>query len=149
MTDCSALTRGLFLVLIHELRSNVGNKHQINTRLSAETVRPESAYIIVFLTWHNESIHDDENDNLYTSFPCLTCSVVVLLTTSQSIADDVTMSRLLWRDPVNSASSLVRYPVYSRRYSGRSCKNVMSSIQILLFSVLQMQLQITPFTYTE
>ena len=46
----SALTRGLFWCL---------NKHQNNTRVSAETVRHESTYIISFLTRHNESINDD------------------------------------------------------------------------------------------
>ena len=29
-------------------------KHQNNTWVSAETIRHESAYIILFLTWHNE-----------------------------------------------------------------------------------------------
>ena len=32
------------------------NKYQNNTRVSAETVRLESTYIILFLTRHNESI---------------------------------------------------------------------------------------------
>ena len=58
----SALTRGLFWCLIPELRSNEGNKYQNNTRVSAETVRRESTYIILFLTRHNESINDYEND---------------------------------------------------------------------------------------
>ena len=53
----SALTRGLFWCLFPVLRSNAGNKYQNNTRVSAETVRHESTYIIVFLTRHNESIN--------------------------------------------------------------------------------------------
>ena len=84
---------GYFWCLFLELRSNEGNKHQNNTRVSAETVRHESTYIILFLTRHNESINDDRNDDVYTSSPCLTHSVFVLLMTSQSIADDVTMTR--------------------------------------------------------
>ena len=62
----SALTRGLFWCLFPELRSNSGNKYQNNTRVSAETVRHESTYIILFLSRHNESINDDKNDNLFT-----------------------------------------------------------------------------------
>ena len=60
----SALTRGLFWSLFPELRSNEGNKYQNNTRVSAETVRHESTYIILFLTRHNESI----NEYITTSF---------------------------------------------------------------------------------
>ena len=52
----SVLTRGLFWCLFPELRSNEGNKHQNNTRVSAETVHHESTYIISHLTRHNESI---------------------------------------------------------------------------------------------
>ena len=42
----SALTRGLFCCLFPDLLSKEGNKHQTNTRVSAETVRYESTYII-------------------------------------------------------------------------------------------------------
>ena len=56
----SALTRGLFLCLFPELRSNEENKYKHNTRVSTETVRHESTYIILFLTRHNESIYDDK-----------------------------------------------------------------------------------------
>ena len=55
----SALTRGLFWSLFPELRSNEGNKHQNNARVSGETVRHENTYIILFLIRHNESINDD------------------------------------------------------------------------------------------
>ena len=71
----SALTRGFVWCLFTKLRSNDGNK----TRLGAETVRHESTYIILFLTRHKESINDDKNDELYTSYPCLTRSFSVLL----------------------------------------------------------------------
>ena len=53
-----ALTRGLFWCLFPELRSNEGNKHQNNTRVSAWTVRHKSIYIILFLTRHKESINN-------------------------------------------------------------------------------------------
>ena len=46
---------GYFWCLFPELRSNEGIKYQNNTRVSAETVRQESTYIILFLTRHNES----------------------------------------------------------------------------------------------
>ena len=96
---------GYYLCLFPELRSNEGNKHKNNIRVGAEAVRHESTYIILFLTRHNrhnESISDDKNDDLYTSSQCLTRSIFVLLMTSQSIADDVTITRQLWRDHVNN-----------------------------------------------
>ena len=79
-----------------------GDKNQNNTQVSAETVRHESTYIVLFLTGHKEPINDDNNDGLYNSSPCLTRSVFVLLMTSQSIADDVTMTTQLCRGHVNS-----------------------------------------------
>ena len=87
----SALMGGLLWCLFPELRSDEGNKHHNNTWVSAETVCQESIYIIVFLTWHNESINDDKND--YTLSVWLTRLVFVLLMTSQSIANDITMAR--------------------------------------------------------
>ena len=113
----SALTRGLFWCLFPELRSNDGIEHQNNTRVSAETVRYKSSYIISFLTRHTDSINDDGNDDLSTSSQCLTRSVFDLLMTSQSIAADVTMTWQLWRDHVNSDIQQVRYRFCSRRYS--------------------------------
>ena len=88
--------------LFPELRSNEGIRYQNNTGVSAKTVRHENKYIILFLTRHNESTNDDQNDEFYTSSPCLTRSVFVLLMTSQSIADGVTMTRQLWCDHVTS-----------------------------------------------
>ena len=81
----SALTRGLFWRLF--------NKRQNNLLVSAEKAPNKSTYIILFLTQYNASITDEENDDLYTSSPCLTRSVFVLVMTSQSIADEVTMTR--------------------------------------------------------
>ena len=97
----SVLTRGLFWCLFPELLRTSGNKHQNNTWVSTETVRHKSAYIILFVTWHKESINDDKNDDLYTS-SCLTHSVFVLLMMSQSIAGNVTVTRKLWPDHVSS-----------------------------------------------
>ena len=82
---------------------NVGNKHTNNTRVSTETVRHENAYIILFLTRHKESINGDKNEDVYTSSPCLIRSVFILLM-SQSSADNVTMTRQLWRGHVNTDS---------------------------------------------
>ena len=81
---------------------NSGNKHKNNTRVSAETVCDKSTYIILFFTQQNVSINDDKNDDLYASSPCLTHSVFVLLMTSQSIADNFTITRQLWRNHVNN-----------------------------------------------
>ena len=89
----TALTRGLFWCLFPDLRINEGNKHQNDIQASAETARHESTYIILFLIRHNESINGYKNVDLYTSSPCLTRSVFVLLMTSQSIADGVAMAR--------------------------------------------------------
>ena len=97
-----ALTRVLFWCLFPELRSNEGNKRQNNTRVSAQTVRHKSTYIILFLTRYNESINDAKNEDLHTSSPCLTRSLYVLLMASQSIGDDVTMTRQWWREHVTS-----------------------------------------------
>ena len=44
----SELTRGLFLCLFPELRSNEGNKRKSNPRVSDETVHHESTYIILY-----------------------------------------------------------------------------------------------------
>ena len=81
---------------------NEGNKHQNNTQVSAETVRHESTYIILFHARHYESINDDKNDVLFTSSPCLTRSVFILLMTSWSFADDITMTKQLWCNHVTS-----------------------------------------------
>ena len=86
-----------------------GNKYQNNTRVSAETVCHESTHNTLFLTWHKEYINDNKNDDLYTSSPCLTLRF--------RSADDVTMTRQLWHDRVNSDILLFRYQFNSRWYS--------------------------------
>ena len=62
---------------------------EINTKITLVTitVRHKSAYIILFLTQHNESINGLS--------PCFTRALYVLLVTSQLIGDDVTMTRQL------------------------------------------------------
>ena len=58
----------VILVFISRV-AQFGNKHQKNNpRVSAETVRHESTYIIVLLTRHNESIHDDRT-RIFTHRP--------------------------------------------------------------------------------
>ena len=47
----------------------------------------ESSNIILFLTWHNESINGNKSDNLDTSTLCLTHSAYILLMMTQSIAN--------------------------------------------------------------
>ena len=103
------------LVLFPEWHSNEGNKHQNNTRMTEKIVRRESTEIISFLAWHNEAINDEKIDDLHPSTPCLTHSVYILLMTSQSIADDVTMTKQLWYERVNNGILFVRYRFYSLR----------------------------------
>ena len=100
VTNCFSAHERVIFVFISELRSNEENKHKNNSQVSAETVRDDNTYISLFRTRHNVPINDDINDGLYTSSPCLTRWVFVLLMKSQSISDDVTM-RQLWRDHIN------------------------------------------------
>ena len=58
----SKLTRLLFCCLFPQLRSDEGNKQQINTRMSTETVRHKITYIIVFLHNIMNPKNDDKND---------------------------------------------------------------------------------------
>ena len=109
---------GYFGVLFPELQSNEWNNHQYNTRVSAETVQHKSKYIILFLIRHNDDKNDYKNENFHTLTLCLTHWVYVLLTTSQSIVHDVTITRQLWRDHVDSDISLDIYFIH-----GGSCKN--------------------------
>ena len=120
----SALTRGLFWCSFPELWSNKGNKHQNNTRVSTEYIHYESTYIILFVTRHNESINDDKNDNLYTLSTCPTLLGFVLLMMSQSIADDVTMTRQLWCVTWIVISNSLDIDFIHGNIHGRSCKNV-------------------------
>ena len=86
------LTRVLYWYLLSELRSNEGNRHKHSSRVSVETVLHEGTYIILFLTRYNESMNDEENDDLCAPSSSFTRSVFVLLMTSQTIPDDITMT---------------------------------------------------------
>ena len=104
MANCLCTHKGVLLVFISRLYSNVGNKQENNIWVSIWTIHHKSTYIILFLTWHNESISNNENDDLHTLSSFLTRLVYVLLMMSQSIADDITMTRQLWREHVKSDS---------------------------------------------
>ena len=53
----------------------------------AHAAQHDGAYIILFLTYHNEPADEDKIKNFHTSTPCLTRSVVYFMVmTSQSIA---------------------------------------------------------------
>ena len=112
----SAITIGLFWCLFPKLGCNEGNKHQNNTLVSAWTVCHEYTHYLIF-TQHNKSVNDDKIDDLHTSSPCLSRSVYILLMTSQSIADDIKITKHFWHEQVKSGIQLVRYRFYSRRYS--------------------------------
>ena len=115
------LMRELFLCLFPGL----GNKYENNTGVSAQTVRHECAYIILFLTRHNRPINDDKVD-LHSSIPCLTRSVYVLLMTSRLITKRritvVTRAREKWKVISNSLDiGFIHYDNH-----GRLCKNACS-----------------------
>ena len=65
VTNCSSTHERVILVFISPS----------NTQVSTKTVHHKSTYIILFLTWHNESINDDKSNDPYTSYPCLTQSL--------------------------------------------------------------------------
>ena len=99
-----------YFVVNPNILLNISNQiHQNNIRVRAWIVHHESTYIILFPTRHNESINEGKKGDLHTSTAYLTCSVYILLMTSQSIADYVTMAKHLWRDHSNSD---VRYQFY-------------------------------------
>ena len=141
----SVLARGLFWCLFPGLRSNEGNKHQNNTRVSAETVRHDSTFINLFLTRHNESINDDKNGDLDSSSPCLTRSVSScwwrhnrLLMASQ------------WTDNCDAITWLVISNSLDIDYThGRSCKKGKSimSVDNKLWNLTTKQRITEPCTY--
>ena len=82
-------------------------------------------YITLFLTWHNESINDDKNNDFHTLTLCLTCTVYVLLLMSQLIADDITnalrVATILMRS--RDKQYLTHYiSIIYGNIHGRSCK---------------------------
>ena len=56
--NCFSAHERVILCLFSKLQSNEGNKHQNNTRVSTETVRHESTYIL-FLTRHDDDKNKD------------------------------------------------------------------------------------------
>ena len=103
-----ALTRALFgcWVLFGCLSPESAHKHLV-TRVHA---------LFYFLRYITNPWVTIKND-LHTSTRCPTRSGYILLMTSQSFADDVTMTRQLRHDHMNSDIWLVRYRFCSRRYS--------------------------------
>ena len=57
-----------------------------------------------------------QKDDLYTLSPCLTCLVFVLMITSHSTFDDITMTKQMWCAHVNSHIWLIRCCFYSGWY---------------------------------
>ena len=100
------------------------NRYQNNTRVGAETVCHKSTCINLFLTWHNVSINDDKNNNFITSYSCLTRSIFILLMTSQSIADDVTLTSKFWCDHMNNDISPVDIDFIQGDIQGLLCKKI-------------------------
>ena len=114
--------------------SIVASRSEVNTTIILEWAQKQFVTrvhtLFFFLIPHNGSMDDDKNNDLYTPGPCFTRSVFVLLMMSQSIVDDVIISRQMWRDHVNSDISLVRYRFHSRRYS----RPIVWQFHILSFS---------------
>ena len=94
VANCFSAHKRVILVFI--------NKHQNNTRVSPETVRHESTYIILFLTRHHESTNDNKSaKGAYTwSSPvcrsmCEGSEYMNLSVTKRKIILNVTISKLL------------------------------------------------------
>ena len=79
---------------------------EINTKVTLEWAQklfvPRVHTLFYFLHDITTIKNDDKNNNLHALTLCLTRWVYVLLMMSQSIVDDVTITRQLWRDHVNS-----------------------------------------------
>ena len=125
----SALTRGLFRCLFPELLSNEGNKYQNNARVSAETVRHESTYIILFFIRQNESINNYEKTTSFTHRPHVSLARFSfcwwhrsrLLMTSQWLDN---CDAITWIVISNSLDiDFIHGDIH-----GRSCKKVISSV---------------------
>ena len=75
----------------HSTHFILGRKYQRSAFLDFCDGTRIFLHIILYRTWHNESINDDKKSDLHTLSSSLTRSVYVLLLMSQSVADDVTM----------------------------------------------------------
>ena len=77
---------------------------EINTKITLEWAQKQFIARVhtLFYFFHDkmDPLNDDKNNDLYTTSPCLTRLVFVLLT-SQSIADGITMIRQLWHNHMN------------------------------------------------
>ena len=113
-----ALIRGLFWCSFSELRSNLGNKHQNNTWVNAWTVRYETAYIISFLTWYDQSTNDDKMTIFKHWFTfCWWCHNRLLMMSQWAGNCDV----ITWIMISNSLDiNFIHGDIH-----GRSCKNVL------------------------
>ena len=63
--------RGLMPYILRQLIILYGESHIPSHRSCTILKLHERTNIILFLTWHDQSIHDDKNDDLYTSCQCL------------------------------------------------------------------------------
>ena len=119
VTNCFNAHKRVILVFIPELRNNEGNKYQNNTQVSAETFCHESTYIILFLTWHKESINDEKTRSLHMvyvshslGFHCPACRTsliatrfwVVMIVRRAGLLWSQQNFEWLWSVPLSSAS---------------------------------------------
>ena len=129
----SALKRGLFWCLFPELRSNEGNKHQNNARVSPQTVHQRVHTLFYFL-------HDITNaeitikTTIFTHRPRISLAQFSLLITSQSIADLMTSQ---WPDKCDAITWIVISNSLDIDFihgdiHGRSCKKTHIHFDIML-----------------
>ena len=76
---------------------------------------------------------DDKNEDLHTWSPCLTPLLYALLMTSKSIANEVTISRQLWREHVTSDIYTLDIDFIHGDIHGRSCEEVHFILLVSLF----------------
>ena len=117
----NAPTRGLFWCLFPELQSNERNKHKNNTRVSAQTVRHKSTYIITFLTRHNESINEAKT-GIFTHHPRVSLARITFCW-----YDDVTID-WRWRHNDRTIVTRTRPVVYENSLSRHGCGTEIISI---------------------
>ena len=94
---------------------------EINTKITLEWAQKQFITLVHTLLYFLHGLINPwimmKMKIFHTSSPCIIRLVFVLLMMSQLIADDVTMTRQVWRDHLNSDIQLVRYRFYSQRYS--------------------------------
>ena len=113
VANCFCANERVIWCLFPELRKDEGNEHQNNTRVGAEQFVTRVYTLLYFLRdirihkWRRKrrSSHIDTIKQVMlgllrcfdTSTQFLACPDYILQMTSQSIADDVTITRQLWR----------------------------------------------------